>query len=388
MTNILLVILLLIFIVLNNIGGSMMAYVMPKYPSWLLYGTTILYVIGFYFLARYKGEHPFSSHHLSWNQQKQFLILGVLTVANGLCYQFSDPWISGDYAQIISNLGIPSVWFFSLWILKDRFTVKEMLGSLIVFLGVIIGGIPKFSCIIPSANSACNADGTWKHIDQSGHIALQSNPSYMVILFILSVILQSVEQVWQDKSFREPYKVQKATCLFWYNLYSILPYLFTIPLEAVPYLNGSTKSTSVENAFDNQMHAFRCYFNNPYPEDIVLYNTTNGQMIKNCYPLSWLWPTIFVFGYLGMFYLNAVFIDRYNAFYASVLGTMATPLAALVMSSKDIVGKDNYDSLTCYTYISFTIILAGFFIKGKPLEDNEEDNEEDKKENNYNLLHS
>ena len=88
-----------------------------------------LYVIGFYVLARYKGEQPFSSHHLSWNQQKQFLILGGFTVANGLCYQFSDPWISGDYAQIISNLGIPGVWFFSLWILKDRFTIKEMVGS-------------------------------------------------------------------------------------------------------------------------------------------------------------------------------------------------------------------------------------------------------------------
>ena len=46
-------------------------------------------------------------------------------------------------------------------------------------------------------------------------------------------------------------------------------YLFTIPLEAVPYLNGSTEGSSVENAFDNQIHAFKCYFNNPYPKDTI-----------------------------------------------------------------------------------------------------------------------
>ena len=91
-----------------------------------------------------------------------------------------------------------------------------------------------------------------------------------------------------------------------------------------------------------------------------------------------------------MFYLNAVFIDKYNAFYASVLGTIATPLAALVMSSKDIVGKDNYDPLTWYTVISFTIILVGFFIKGKPLEEKKEENnnKEENEDNNYNELYS
>ena len=52
--------LLLFFIVINNVSSSMMAYVMPHYPSWLLYATTIIYTMGFYLLAIWNGERPFS----------------------------------------------------------------------------------------------------------------------------------------------------------------------------------------------------------------------------------------------------------------------------------------------------------------------------------------
>ena len=105
-------ILLLFFIVMNNVASSMMAYVMPRYPSWLLYATTILYVFGFYLLARWNGEKPFSKENLTFYKQKQFIILGTWTVLNGLTFQFSDPWISGNLAQLLSMFGIPCVWIF------------------------------------------------------------------------------------------------------------------------------------------------------------------------------------------------------------------------------------------------------------------------------------
>ena len=67
-----------------------------------------------------------------------------------------------------------------------------------------------------------------------------------------------------------------------------------------------------------------------------------------------------------MFYLNAVFIIKYNAFYASVLGALAAPIAALVMDWQIIVGVDNVDPISWYTFVGFSLILIGFFIKGKP----------------------
>ena len=105
--------LLLFFIVINNVSSSMMAYVMPHYPSWLLYATTIIYTMGFYLLAIWNGERPFSKENLSFKNQSQFLWLGMWTFLNGLTFQFSDPWISGNLAQLLSMLGIPCVWVLS-----------------------------------------------------------------------------------------------------------------------------------------------------------------------------------------------------------------------------------------------------------------------------------
>ena len=95
---------------------------------------------------------------------------------------------------------------FSIVILKDTFTQKEIIGSLIVIVGVILGSLPKLTCILPSVNSKCNADGTWKPLSKnnSNSYELESNPSIMVCLFIVSVLFQAIEQVWQDKAFRKP----------------------------------------------------------------------------------------------------------------------------------------------------------------------------------------
>ena len=206
-------ILLLFFIVVNNISSSMMAYVMPHYPSWLLYATTILYTIGFYFLAIWNGEKPFSKENLTYKNQRQFLWLGLWTFLNGLTFQFADPWISGNLAQLLSMLGIPFVWIFSKLILKDSFTCIEIWGSLIVIAGVIFGSLPKLTCILPSVNSNCNSNGTWKQLpDNNSHTySYKSNhPPFMVILFIISVLFQAIEQVWQDKAFRKPYQLKKC----------------------------------------------------------------------------------------------------------------------------------------------------------------------------------
>lgn len=373
--------LLLFFIVINNVSSSMMAYVMPHYPSWLLYATTIIYTIGFYLLAIWNGERPFSKENLSFKNQSQFLWLGMWTFLNGLTFQFSDPWISGNLAQLLSMFGIPCVWFLSKFLLKDSFTRYEMIGSSIVIFGIILGSLPKLTCILPSVNSDCNSDGTWKKIPENSHTySYKSNPPFMVILFIISVAFQAIEQVWQDKAFRKPYQIKNATCLFWYNLYSIPPYIISIFLESIQYINGTDQNKSVQYAWENQIHAFRCFFGDPYPDDTVLYNTTySDKPQKNCYVNidgggiggATLWPLLFIFGYLGMFYLNAVFIIKYNAFYASVLGTLAAPLAAFVLSWKKIVG-DNADPISWYTVVGFLLILIGFLVKGKPNKNDED----------------
>lgn len=342
-----LVVLTMLAAVANNVGGSMMAFVMPAFPAYLLYGTTLLYTLVFLAIALVQDRHcggPFGRNALSWLQQREILLLTVLTALNGLLFQFSDPWVSGPIAQILANLSIPTVWICNYYLLNGVTTGRENLGVCVVLIGVVMAIIPEFTHSAPEGGT-------------------QSNPWPALSAFAISAIVQGLEMSFQDRAMREPYKVRPATALFWYNLYSLLPYLITIPLEAVPYLNGSTEGTTLIAAFENQVHAVWCAVGHPYEEDTV----SIGDVEAKCKPMSWFWPQVFVLGYVGMFYLNALLIQRFNALWVGVINTMAGPLAAVVFACPLIVGQENVKQTRWPVVVtSFIIILAGVVVKGLP----------------------
>ena len=64
-----------------------------------------------------------------------------------------------------------------------------------------------------------------------------------------------------------------------------------------------------------------------------------------------------------------------------MLGTLAAPLAAFVLSWKQIVG-DNADPISWYTVVGFLLILIGFLVKGKPNKNDEETLDDNEIESN------
>jgi len=354
--NAVLVVLTLLAIVANNVGGSMMAFVMPAFPAYLLYGTTLIYTIVFLPIAIIQDRHhggPFGARAMSWQQQRQILLLAGCTSLNGLLFQFSDPWVSGPIAQVLSNLTIPTVWLCNFYILQDSTTRKENLGVSIVLGGIMVGIVPDF----------------FTHQDAGG---TQSNPWPALLAFALSAVVQGVEMTCQDRAMRKPYEVRAATALFWYNLYSLPAYLVTIPLESVPYLNGLTTGTSLTMAFENQVHAIWCAVGHPFEEDTISVGDTEAK----CKPGALLWPQVFVLGYVGMFYLNALLIKRFNALWVGVINALGGPLAAVVFAFPAIVGPENYKQTNWpVVAASFATILVGVVVKGLPQEKQESSQE-------------
>jgi len=312
---------------LNAVGGSMMAFVMPPYAAYLLYGTTFLYTIVFLLIAIVQDRDvggPFGKKARSWNQQRHFLWLALWTALNGLLFQYSDPYVSGPTAQILGNLSIPSVWFFNKFLLHDAATVQENIGTSIVLIGTVIGIIPSLSK------------------DSSGSI--ESNPWPAVVAFGASAVVQGLEMTFQDRAMRPPNDVRPATALFWYNLYSLFPYMGTI----------------IGEGLDNQVHAVVCALGAPFPADAL-----NG----NCRSESWFWPQVFVLGYVGAFFLNALLIRRFNAVWVGVIGTLGAPLSAAVFAVPAIVGNENVVPTEWPVVVaSFSVILIGVLIKGIPKE--------------------
>ena len=101
--------------VANNVGAAMMGVVMPGYPAWLLYGTTIMYTILFFTIATIRGEDPLGAG-MSKLKFKQYLWLALWTALNGLFFQFADPWVDGDLQQVCFCLmHHRAPWLSRLW---------------------------------------------------------------------------------------------------------------------------------------------------------------------------------------------------------------------------------------------------------------------------------
>lgn len=334
----------LLFGVANNVSSTMMGYVMPIFPSFLLYWTTLVYTIMFYGIAWYRGQKPFTTEHRTPIKMRQYYWLGAWTAFNGLCFQFSNVWLDGPLQQLLINLSIPITFVINrFYFPQKKYSWKEKLGYGMVLVGIIVGVIPSI-----------------KHIEQTSD-SHESDNWYWILVFIASVIFSVLQEVQQDYAFDDDVGIQaeKAVTLFWFNLLSLPIYILTIPMESVAYLNGSTNSTSIKESFVNQQHAFLCYFNTPTMEDTL----TNG-----CLSYSWLWPNLFCIAYAGYYFLYAVVIGYYGVVFATVLTALVTPIAALIFSSATLVGAANQKDFDPILGGAFAIIFVGVCIKSIPLE--------------------
>ena len=245
--------------------------------------------------------------------------------------------------QVLTNFSIPFTFVIALKLLpQDKYNNREKVGVAIVCAALVLGMVPTPQSIAKGQNNTTGQES--------------SDSWYWVLSFIVSVVFGSLQQIQQERAFEEPYNCTPATSLFWYNLLSLLAYIVTIPMEAVPYLNGSVTGTSLAAAFDNQAHAFRCYLNFPYPEDVTGANPP-------CHHDAWLWPTVFVVGYAGYFFFYALMIKHFNVVFAAVLGALIAPLSALVFLSPTIVGAGNTHSVSPWVGASLALAFIGMVIK-------------------------
>src|SRR5690349_1998742 len=142
----------------------MQSYVMPQFPSWLLYGPTIIYSIGFWILALIR-EDPIGKQQFTWNNQKHYLKLAILTAANGLLFQFSAAWVNGAVAQVLSNLTVVQIPIFEAVLFPSRrkdYTKRQLASLLVVLIGIFVGAIHLIQTLSQSgSNSTQEQSNDW-----------------------------------------------------------------------------------------------------------------------------------------------------------------------------------------------------------------------------------
>lgn len=331
---------ILLFGVMNGVGGTTMSYVMPNYPSWLLYGTTLIYTLFFFLVAVFRGQRPWAAKHFTRGHQKHYLKLGALTAGNGLLFQFAAGYVDGETSSVLTNVTLVCIPFFQLWYFPSRsIPHRAKVGLVVVMCGILVGSATAVEKMLTG------------DVEKPSE---QSDAWYWVVAFLLSTMIAAWEQVAQDAAFHDHSipdgPLEEESTLAWYNMYSLLAYLITIPLEAVPIVNGTPDGTSISEAFANQGRAFGCYF---------------GATEPGCQAGSFWWPTVFTLGYLGQFTLNAHFITQFGALYPNMVGTVTTLLCALVFTSSGVMGK-HADSLTPWPFVGLLLVLGGMYYRGKP----------------------
>lgn len=339
-------IMLLVFGTMNSVGGSMMSYVMPAYPSWLLYGTTLIYVLFFLAACACARSNPFGREHFSWERQYHYVMLGLWTALNGLFFQFAAFYVDGGLSVVLSNLMLVQIPLFEPCMLPGRrHTWRIWLAFGITVAGVAVGGINDYGKIGNTTGMPGEQGDRW----------------YWVLSFAVSTTFAAIEQVWQDRAFhdeRKSRRVEMLPCLFWYNLYSLLAYLVTIPLDAVAILNGTDTGTSVSDAFANQGRAFMCFFGAASPQEIAL-----GHCDPGAGPT--VWPLVFCLGYFGMFAVNAYLIKAFGVLYPNILVAAQSAISVFVFSSEAVVGRHARE-LSLWPFVACAMFVLSIAVAGVP----------------------
>eukprot|EP00056_Hartaetosiga_gracilis_P005431 m.84568 g.84568 ORF g.84568 m.84568 type:complete len:310 (+) comp12162_c0_seq1:239-1168(+) len=274
-------VLTVLFGVGNNVTFFEMGQRMPHWPEFLLYFTTMcyttMYIIGAiisYYVSRRNRQQPILSqstakvlaeqqpllgniqgseelessdfsqdkglwHYiLATEYQKTFAWLGFWLTVNGLFSQFSDPYVNGNLQSVLYQLTLPATGVLAFFMLKERFSLLNLVGSALVLGGCLMVALPpvdyESELIAVGTEHHNGADWVW------------------IIVFALSVIPNGVCAVLQEHLFLRHKHVNPMLLLFWSNLYTLIGYLLSIPLTMLPYLgnhSGKELASSQKDAF-------------------------------------------------------------------------------------------------------------------------------------------
>jgi hypothetical protein len=334
-----LIISMIFFGILSNVGTAQMAFSMPGYPSFLNYAVGIFSLPFFLTIAWYRGE---DWKDMEWkNTHKQYLILALISALNWISLQYVAAWVDGSTQQLLSLINVPAVYLFEKLLTGLVVNKRELISSIFVLIGIGIGIIPLF---IDKSNAEKSTHPEWY------------DAWYFILIFGISVSLQSLLFVCQERVFHVPYDLSEASCLFWYQLYAIPFYVLAIPLEAVQQINALPYNKNISWSFENQLGAFRCFIGKPLAHE---FPTQCANKI------AWAWVMVYVIGFVGLFFTSAILFKRTTAFWTIVLQSLIAPLSSFVFAIKSIVGEHNYVPFSTYSAISFLVIIIALLLRNK-----------------------
>ncbi|KAL0482212.1 hypothetical protein AKO1_015130 [Acrasis kona] len=349
--NVLLIILCVTCILgglMNNVGVQMMGNKMPPFASFLLYGTTLMYVLLFFSAEvissafnRYTIKEIIQRWSLYGSRKLQIvvLVLGVLTALNGVLAQSAIPFIEPQLAVILKQVALPVTWACYPLILKKKVEVGQIGSFFLISFGLLFGSI-------------------YGYIHGAGGQIVYTNSIFWIIVIILSAIPTSFEILYQEVAY-DTMKAPIFIVLVYYNLFSLIIYFFWIFMTAVPQFGTclpkdlsmplsqctfNMTTCTVPEAFIQQGEAFKCFFG-------------VGE-VQCCGSYASLWVMVFTLGYFISFISSSYLLERYGSNVWANLNALIFPLTTATFWIKPLVG-DSASSFEWYVLVSIIAITLG-----------------------------
>eukprot|EP00049_Salpingoeca_infusionum_P027622 m.33465 g.33465 ORF g.33465 m.33465 type:complete len:426 (-) comp9623_c0_seq1:228-1505(-) len=353
----------------NNVSFVEMGARMSDYPMFLLYFTTACYSTLYLLLAisqwtldRRDPESPMrsvslSSFILARPYQKTFFWLGFWLIVNGLCSQFSDTHVNGDLQSVLYQLTLPATGVLAYFMLGDRLTFLNILGTVFVLGGCLMVALPPLIQEAHSSNSTTSttttttahpldfgASATFNVVNVSDDQEKKKAEWVWIIIFAISVIPNGVCAVLQEGLFHKHKEVNTALLLFWSNAYTLLGYLLALPLTMIKSLGG----LSGHEIALNQRDAFRCIAEvEPLPPGCR--HGAIGAVLA------------FVVCYLGFFLTLALLVKQMGAVFEALVNGVVTPASAVAFTMKWLVGSD-VEPLTGWVIAAIIVVPGGVVV--------------------------
>jgi len=210
--------------------------------------------------------------------------------------------------------------FFSLVLLKKRYTWKQILA-----VCVIMGGL--FIALYPAIFEG----------------STEAGPIGWDVCFLVGSVPLSLMAVYQEKQFAEQ-PIHIAYMLGLSTFYQMITIFMSFPLDAIPDFGSSTFS----NLIDHQWEALQCFGGVDVPD-----------VCPDCdCDTAWIPIFLFTLAYIATNFTQLGVVKYGNATFLFIVTTLSLPLSEFAFSWSLLMG-DDAESLSPFNYGALVGLLIG-----------------------------
>jgi len=249
----------------------------------------------FYYI--YKGV--ITPEMRKYKKHWKIMCIGFFNGLNGLLVVFSSSLerTPGPLQAILIQTSIPFTFLFSKFILGKHYRVQQIVGALIVLVGVFLSLVPLFEAL-GEGDASVEVGSEW----------------YWPFIFMLSTIPAVLMNIFEEWVFHDMPQFNVVYMLAWQSLYQVLTVTALFWVDIIP---GFGTSPDIQSWWSKFVDGLGCFFT-PSME--------GGSRCYFCGALGLGFSLMYCFSYLCSGFLMKYASANYN----SIVQALAPPISVAI----------------------------------------------------------